>query len=184
MTVIRDTGVYYRVESRNATGLRNNNKSGHLQCTSLAVAVRPTRRRAKCPAGARHRCDCSVTGARVPCDRCPFRRPPARACRAVVRLPRPHANGGSEFPRASSFWAAFSASLSGRVAAHDDVRPLRSDPSHRFLGSRPLAALCANDVLAARWKNIINSKKYRSLVPRNDYPRHSVERRNSSQRPR
>lgn len=38
------------LKSRNTTGLRNNNKSGHLQCTSLTVAVRPTCRRAKYPA--------------------------------------------------------------------------------------------------------------------------------------
>lgn len=39
------------LKSRNATGLRNNNKSGHLQCTSLAVAVRPTCCRTKFPPG-------------------------------------------------------------------------------------------------------------------------------------
>lgn len=44
-------GLIIVLKLRNATGLRNNNKSGHLQCTSLTVAVRPMCRSAKYPSG-------------------------------------------------------------------------------------------------------------------------------------
>lgn len=59
------------LKSRNATGLRNNNKSGHLQCTSLAVAVRPTCCRSKYPSGSiqrRRSADLTTVPRPPPCD--------------------------------------------------------------------------------------------------------------------